>query len=150
MKKKPTPDELNFKVLRLSHLVKNRFRKVLSEQGMFVGQHRLLMCVIDDDGPTAAEIAESLKITPATVSVSIKRMEKAGLIKKEQCRNDARTVKIFATQKGFKSAENVHAEIMKIEEKICTGFSSSETALFKSFLDRAISNFSDEDEEEAF
>lgn len=52
------------------------------------------------DHPNQKILAERLNITPATLSVRLQRLEKAGFIEKVVSRHDKRNVSLHITEKG--------------------------------------------------
>ena len=46
------------------------------------------------------DLADRLECTPSTASVSVKRLEKAGLVSRERSRDDEREVKVMLTEEG--------------------------------------------------
>lgn len=144
MKKKPTPKELNFRVIRLSHIIDNHFRKFLANEGLFIGQHKMLVCLIDNNGATAGFLAKKLNISPATASVSIKKMEKAGFIQKKPDKNDSRIIRLYATEKAKETADRVFLMFRNTDNLMLKGFSDDEKKQFKAYLERAIENLNEE------
>lgn len=75
-------------------------------------QFHLLKVVLRNDGINQKELAKKLKITPATLSVRMKRVEKAGLLIREVDINDKRNFVLKLTKKGEDLINNSH-EFMK-------------------------------------
>ena len=75
-------------------------------------QFHLLNIIQHNDNINQRELAEILKITPATLSVRIKRMEKAGLLIRDIDKNDKRNFVLKLTEKGNDLIDNSH-EFMK-------------------------------------
>ena len=62
-----------------------------------------LLGLIDHFGhPNQKILAERLKITPATLSVRLQRLEKAGFIEKIVSKQDKRNITLHITEKGNK------------------------------------------------
>lgn len=129
----------------LSRIIRTKFNEVLNEEGLFSGQHHIVMSLFHDDGQTVGQIAKHLGVAPATASVSIKRMEKAGFIKREADENDARTVKIFLTDKGRDVMQNIRDKMDEQEKKITSCLSESEVAYLTDTIDKIIKNFMEQE-----
>lgn len=85
-------------IMRLHYV---RLHSLLDEVGLYPGQSRLLFVLVHHgDGLSQREISEKLNIAPATLTVMIKRMEKAGLIYREQDRMDQRVSRVYVTDEG--------------------------------------------------
>lgn len=129
----------------LSRIIRTKFNEVLNEEGLFSGQHHIVMCLFHDDGQTVGQIAKHLGIATATASVSIKRMEKAGFIKREADENDARTVKIFLTDKGRDVMQNIRIKMDEQEKKITSCLSEAEVTHLTDTIDKIIKNFMEQE-----
>lgn len=62
------------------------------------------------DYPTQADIAEYFDVSPAAITVTLKKMEKAGLVNRIAQKNNARANEVILTEKGTGMA----AEILDI------------------------------------
>jgi DNA-binding MarR family transcriptional regulator len=69
--------------------------------------------------PTISELTEKLKITKASTSVMLDRLEHHGFIQKVKSDNDRRSANVHLTDKGDKAA-HLHAEVHKQFAKILT------------------------------
>jgi DNA-binding MarR family transcriptional regulator len=93
-----------------------------------------------DKKATQKEIADAIGISPPTVAVSIKRMEKAGLVRKLPDKTDLRQNIIELTSKGDKLLEECKSAFEKIDQKMFEGFSEQEIIQLKDFYIRLIRN----------
>ncbi|MDE5994690.1 MAG: winged helix-turn-helix domain-containing protein, partial [Oscillospiraceae bacterium] len=57
--------------------------RLLEEKGIYFGQPPILCFLSKNPNATQKDIADSLNISPASVAVSVKRMEKSGIIYRE-------------------------------------------------------------------
>lgn len=124
----------------LSRLSKDNFRSVLADNGLFVGQDEILFTVLFNDGAKPSEIAKKLGTSLASVSVSLKRLEKTGFIERKNDKNDARVSHIYISEKGRRAMEKIYKDLKSYEESILKGFDEEEKKLFREYLDRAIFN----------
>lgn len=111
-----------------------RHHRLLSKIGLHKGQPPILAMLWNRDGLTQKEIAEELRLRPSTVTVILKRMEKAGLLKREPDHYDMRISRVYLTQKGKDLRKDVE-EIMKTMEEECfAGFTFEEKILLRRFF----------------
>ncbi len=68
--------------------------------GMFNGHPHTLFHLHRQPGLTQRELAELLHVAPPTLSVSIRRMEAAGLVERRADPNDARCQRLYLTPAG--------------------------------------------------
>ena len=92
------------------------------------------------EGLSQRQISEEMKITPATVAVSIKRIEKSGLIIRKADEKDQRMSRIYLSPKGRELSKNVQKMVEDSEKAIFHGFSESEICLMKRFFKQMIEN----------
>ncbi|HEY8541876.1 MAG TPA: MarR family transcriptional regulator [Pseudothermotoga sp.] len=112
----------------------------LEDLGIHPGQPPMLMIIGKNEGITQNQIAEKLNLRPATVAIMLRRMEKAGLIERQQDANDRRLQRVFLTKKGKGSHKFLQEQMQEIEKIAMQGFSEDEKNQLKQFLDRMIVN----------
>lgn len=120
------------------------FQKVASDAGLYLGQLPIMEYVIKHSGCSQVEIADTLQLSPASVAISTKRLQKAGMIDKEIDNADLRSKKLTVTNKGNRMAENCRELFDSIDRRLFASFSESELVQLKDYLDRLIANISDE------
>ena len=98
-------DSLHGKFVQLTHLYYRNTFKILSETGIHPKQIPLLILLDKRDGMSQKEISEELHISAPTVAVSMKRMEKAGIIERRNDEHDQRMVRIYLTAQGKEMIE---------------------------------------------
>ena len=84
------------------------------------------------------EMAEALKLSTPTVSISVRQLEKSGLIARKPHPKDGRAVQLFLTSKG----EGIHQRVRSFHhqkfEKLLSGLNPEERELLVSLLERAL------------
>lgn len=131
---------INPYIMYLSRLLRCQFREALNQEGLFVGQHDLLVKLYHNPGMTASHLAKELDLALATVSVSIKRLEKAGFVFKVQDKKDNRTNFLYLTEKGRQVHDSIRGAIIGAEATLVSGMSAEEVNQFRGFLKRAVTN----------
>lgn len=86
------------------------------------------------------DIADRLGVSTPTVAVSIKRMEKAGLVRKVIDESDLRRNMITLTENGLKFVEELMTVFDAIDEGMLKGLSQQEQEQLKTLFLRIISN----------
>ena len=133
-------NSLHGKIVQLTHLYYRNTFKILSETGIHPKQIPLLILLDKRDGMSQREISEELHISAPTVAVSMKRMEKAGIIERRNDEHDQRMVRIYLTTQGKETIEKSRKCVEENEKMVFAGFSESEMCLMKRFFDQMISN----------
>ncbi len=70
--------------------------------GLFNGHPIMLFRIRQRPGLTQKELAEEMEISAASVAISVKRMEAAGLIERRRDETDARIIHLYLTPEGQK------------------------------------------------
>ena len=129
---------LFLQVTRLHFL---RSHNLMGNTEVHQGQGGLLVTLHFQDGQTQKELAHSIGVKPATMTVMIKRMEKNGLVKKEQDKEDQRTTRIYITEKGKAEYEKVQVIWDYMEKEMFANFTVEEKVIFRRLLLQMQSNF---------
>ncbi len=128
-----------FGILKLH---RNAIERYTTENGMQKNQHKLLL-TLSRLGPEACQrdLAESMHITPAAVAVTLKKLEKAGIVEKVISEKDNRYNRIIITEKGEKIVKESYEMFRSIDTQAFEGFSEEEMAQLCGYLERVRENF---------
>lgn len=113
-------------------------QKATSDIGLYIGQLPILEHIRHNDGCTQAELAEKMFVSPASIALSTKRMEKEGLLKKQTDKDNLRRNKLTITKKGREISEECRKVFDEVDEKMFAGLSSDEVSQFKELLDKML------------
>ncbi|HHW00095.1 MAG TPA: MarR family transcriptional regulator [Clostridiaceae bacterium] len=112
----------------------------LNETGVYQAQHRLLMEISHNPNASQNDIACSMNISPATVAVSLKKLEKGGYINRAIVEEDNRINKINITEKGKKVVEQSKQIFESADRKVLEGFTEEEKQTLFILLKKLNSN----------
>ena len=126
-----SPYHLSHQVIGLHHY---RTHQLLENQGVYPGQPPLLFALHKEDGQSQKELAQKLRIQPATVTVMVKRMTKAGLIERRRDEEDQRISRVYLTPEGEKIRERAAVIVRKIEEECFGSLDEEEMETLKRLL----------------
>ena len=113
-----TPDKRVNTIWQIIWLSRKHFQlntAQLEETGIGSGQIPVLMELERNGELNQRDLAERTHVTPATMSGTLKRMEKNGLIIRAPDENDARISRVRLTEEGAAQCENVR----RIFEETC-------------------------------
>lgn len=106
--------------------------------------HPILLFMLGDAGTGASlsqrEIATKLGVSPPTAAVSIRRMERAGLLRKVADADDKRLNRITLTAKGSRLARECKDAFGDIDRRMFEGFSAKERETLRAYYLRMIRN----------
>lgn len=136
---------LGYKFYRLAHLFARTLDERLVKHGVSVGQFRVLLVLWESEDLTQVEIARYLNIEQPTVAITLKRMERDGLIKTMPDPLDGRRTRIVLTERGQMLKEPLTAEAHYINEVAVKGLSADEITQLHNLLDRLTNTFTTSD-----
>ena len=113
---------------------RNKAGELLAAIDLYVGQEILLIHLWRENGQSLYEMAECMRVQPATVSRMIERMEKAGLVERRKDLDDGRVSRVFLTEAGQKMREPVHRVWAELESICMANLTSDEKILLRRLL----------------
>ncbi|HHV59128.1 MAG TPA: MarR family transcriptional regulator [Clostridiaceae bacterium] len=132
--------EVIFQLISCAKKHRKIMQNLLNETGVYHAQHRLLMEISRNPNISQKEIAESMEISPATIAVSLKKLERGGYINKEMDEGDNRLNQITITDKGKKVVEQSKQIFDMAGRKVFEGFTEEEKSTLSFFLRRLDDN----------
>ncbi len=107
---------------------------------LYHGQFPIMDTLSRHDGCTQKELADMLMVSPASIAVSTKRLEKSGLLTRRTDECNARCNRLSITEHGLATLEKCRAVLDRVDENAFSGFSETELEAFTAYLDRIIVN----------
>jgi len=111
----------------------------LQNSGITMPQLALLDWVAASPGCGIQDIAEGLGLTAPTVSVSVRRLEKAVMLERRPDPQDGRAVQVFLTIQGRELYQRARAFCQDKMKRLLKGLTAEESATLLTLLERAIS-----------
>lgn len=112
----------------------------LEETGIGSGQIPVLLELERHGELNQRELAEKTRVTPATMSGTLKRMEKNGLIVRMADENDARISRVRLTEEGLIQCENAKRIFDATCYRMLEGLDEDSLAQLRSLLTRIQDN----------
>ena len=125
---------------RLIRMYYSRIQSQLAEVGLYRGQPPILMLLYKNDGMSQKERARALNLSPATMTVTLKRMEKAGLVLREMDEHDQRILRVHLSEKGREMCETGESRIGVVTAELLEGFTLEEQQQLNEYLGRIARN----------
>lgn len=136
-----SPEQL-FHVLERKHHA--AVDSLLCRQGIGnIGQPMILTILSQQKDGTVdsqKELARRLRVSPATVTISLKSMERDGYVKKLSNAEDLRCKPITITEKGRKAAQLIDGVFERLDHGMYQGFSAEELERIAAMYRRMIDN----------
>ncbi len=133
-------ESLGFLLGRALRLHQHRTYQRLGERGPHPGQAPLLFALWHRDGQVQKDLATKLQLSSATVAVSLRRLEQAGLVERRRDPEDHRISRVYVTEAGWRLRDEVEAAIAATDAEALAGFSPEEQRLLRQLLDRLVAN----------
>ncbi|SHI19763.1 MarR family winged helix-turn-helix transcriptional regulator [Streptomyces sp. 3214.6] len=93
-------EQLCFALYAAQRAVTAAYRPLLDELGLTYPQYLVLLALWERGETTVKELASALRLDYGTMSPLLKRLEAAGLVRRERSAQDERTVLVACTVRG--------------------------------------------------
>lgn len=113
---------------------------LLSGAGLHVGQEMVLLELWKEDGLKGSELADRLGVEPPTITRMLRRMESCGFVERRPDPADARSFRVYLTDKARDLEEPVARIWEEVEEKALNGISPEEALVLRRLLTRIREN----------
>ena len=128
------PETMDFLLANICHLHHTRAHQLFEAIGLYRGQPPVLLALWAQEGFTQTELAERLKIAPATVTKMLQRMEKTGFIQRKPDADDQRISRVYLTKAGRAIQGDVEAVWKTMQAETFANFAPEERAQLRRFL----------------
>lgn len=91
---------LCFAIYSASHAITRAYKPLLDPFGLTYPQYLVLLILWERDGQTVGSIGQRLFLESSTLTPLLKRMEKAGYVRRQRAAEDERQVCVFLTESG--------------------------------------------------
>jgi DNA-binding MarR family transcriptional regulator len=118
-------------VMRAKH---NRMNQLIEGLELHPAQAPILFTLIAHDGLTQKGLGDMISLKPATITIMLNRMQKAGLIERREDKEDLRLSRVYVTERGKVIAEAAKLAMDQIQQEAYSGFSSEEMMLMRRLL----------------
>ena len=133
--------ELVRQINKIALLHRIKIRERTSKIGPYAGPWmHVLGFVKNNDGCTQIQLANFLRVTAASVALSTKRLQKAGLLDKEVDENNLRCNRLHVTPAGERLIADCKDILNQFDQEIFAGFDSAELETLYGYLNRIAVN----------
>ncbi|MFZ4813214.1 MAG: MarR family winged helix-turn-helix transcriptional regulator [Phototrophicaceae bacterium] len=114
----------------------------LGKLGLHVGQEMILFQLWQKDGVTQSEISGCIEVSAPTVTKMLQGLEANGIILRQPDPHDARSLRVYLTEKGQALEPAVCALWQDTEAQMLHGVNEAERLLLLRLLDQMRENLS--------
>lgn len=145
MQKEEPNGSMEYKAITHRLMTTNRIHyrvleKNLESIGIHRASHRILMTLACNEFASQVDLARELEVSPASVAVSLKNLEKSGYIKKTAKEEDNRINFVEMTEKGRQLVEESREFFDNLDKEMYQGFSEKERRELCNYLERIYNN----------
>ena len=126
-------------VNHMARLFFEQLRKRIQHLGIVPGQFPALLALWQKDGQTQRELVQRLDIEQATMANTLNRMERDGLITREEHPTDGRARVVRLTKKSMAIRDEAYAAADAVNQRALSDLSADEQAQFIDMMQRTIS-----------
>lgn len=123
-------------MIKLMHRVHNAFHTRLMRIGLYRGQPPVLYFLSERGPMSQKELADILELSPATMTVTLKRMEKSGLVARHTDPSDQRVQLVHVTDYGREMSERAQEILTAVRDECLSGFTDRELQEIVGHIDR--------------
>lgn len=142
-------DTVTYRLARVTTAYRNALERHLAVVGLHGGQVFVLIELWRDDGLRQVDIAARLNLSAPTINKILKGLSEINLIETVRERDDARSSRVFLTDKGQKIRSQVAAAWLELESEYLSGLTDTERLILPDLLAKlqaAYTGRTDEDE----
>lgn len=119
----------------------------LDETGVYQAQHHLLMNISRNPNASQKDLAMSMDVSPATIAVTLKKLERGGYIKKVMDEGDNRFNQITITEKGNMVVEKSKQIFEAVDQRLFDGITEEEKSVLSALLQKLDNNLNKMEDE---
>lgn len=105
-------------VLLFSKSFEHKIKTEATAIGILSSFRPILNYVSENEGASQLAISEAVGFCPPTISVTLKKMEQRGLVRRTTRKGSGRTVRVYLTDEGREKLEQLN-EIIQREQREC-------------------------------
>lgn len=139
----PLVESTSFLIAQVGMRHRNLALRLLAEVGVHPGQEFLLNLLWHHDGRTQVELATQAGVEPPTISRTVHRLDRAGLVERRADREDGRVQRIWLTARGRALRPTVLRAWGQLEEATLEGLDAQDRHVLRRLLARVLTNLGD-------
>jgi DNA-binding MarR family transcriptional regulator len=135
-------DTVGFRLTLVTRMRRNLIASMLERSGLYVGQDLIMVQLWREEGLTQSQLAEGAGVDVSTMTKTLQRLERHGLVHRRQDSEDMRVWRVFLTEQGRTLESSVTEGWLEAEQQTFQGFTSEDYEHFVALLRRIEKNLS--------
>jgi len=133
-------ETLSYLLVQIARAHRNQAQELLNDIGLHVGQELLLLHLSLADGMAQSELAEEICVQPATLTRSLDRLTRAGLVERRVDAEDQRVSRVYLTEEGRALQAPIERIWRELEAWSFANFTLEERLLLRRLLLQVYTN----------
>lgn len=129
---------MGYQINLLARLLATLLHREIVGHGVVPGQFAQLLALYDSDGQTPTELSRAVAIEPGTMTKTLQRMERDGLVARRRAPNDGRSVTIHLTQRAKDLEPILEEAAMRVNTRATRPLSTRQMDTFMRSLDQMV------------
>jgi MarR family transcriptional regulator, organic hydroperoxide resistance regulator len=129
-------DSVAFLLAKATIIHKNTLQKYANTVGLHSGQVFVMMELWKTDGQRQIDLAARLNLSPPTVNKILGGLLENDFVTRARYEDDARSTRIFLTEKGVQVREALEQAWEELEESTLAGLTDTEALMLKQLLQK--------------
>lgn len=135
-------DSIGYLISMAHRLQVQMLQERLKAHGITIAQWYALVELWCGDGLTQKDLAERIVLAPATVTRTLDRMERDGLVRRERSSEDRRAVHVYLTERAIALLEVLPPKVMEVRDMSVEGIAEEDLDHLRTVLRKIIDNIS--------
>jgi len=141
-------DTVSYLLAKVTTAFRNSLERHMGEIGLHGGQIFVLLELWKQDGLRQVDIAERLNLSAPTVNKMLKGLIEINLVTRARLDDDARSTRIFLTNRGAEMREEVETQWLELEESCLSGLTETERLVLFELLGKLRNTYTGREEAE--
>ncbi len=134
--------DVSFLLLRAFYDLRGTLERLLIEhdldQEIQPGMGPILYALYEQDGGTIRDLGERVRLAKSTLTNTLKRMERTGLVQLQSCPDDGRAIRVHLTRRGRALETEMNALRNDVQRTLHGDMNDRDLKQIKSLLHRVI------------
>ncbi|MGI6374903.1 MAG: MarR family winged helix-turn-helix transcriptional regulator [Anaerolineae bacterium] len=127
-------ETIDMLLAQVGHLQHALVHRGIESFGLYRGQPRMLRLLWQEDGLTHSDLANQMRVQPATISKMVQRMERSGFVERRRDDADERVSRVFLTARGRDVQGQVEAWFADFQAGYTTGLCDEDLVALRRLL----------------
>lgn len=140
-------ETVSFRLAKVTTAFRNALERQMGQIGLHGGQTFVLLELWKQDGLRQIDIASRLALSAPTVNKMLKGLIEINLVTRSRIDDDARSTRIFLTDRGRSIRSEIEAQWLELEESCLSGITEAERLMLFELLGKLRSTYTGVDPE---